>query len=248
VKGFFFDPAYLFLPFVYSIFTLLFAVTLMDKLIFSRYQLSLLDRYAESGVEVVGFVLNKHVTIRTSSFCCIESSRTYEVQYAYKSSELPDELLVKNKTYFRSNSADPFPERILSVLILPGLALSGTPKWEVDERHSEYGCLSRIIKGFFSGLFVVLGCARNAGILEAMFGAHEWIGYVFVLQIVVFLILVYALGRVQHSSDVESMLTEGESRETSTTDTDTMTANEYMQDTAFIEEGIEMLEAKAVKA
>lgn len=98
-------------------------------LIFLPKKFELHDAYLQSGVECIGIITHRQVTVRRTSVTRIETSRTYKIRYAYKAPG-SDTIYIKD---FVTVQKQELERRLVVVVVLPGQPKSGVAKFLLSE-------------------------------------------------------------------------------------------------------------------
>lgn len=110
------------------------------------------DAFLNSGVQTVGLVTHRRITVRRGSITRQELSRTFEMRYAYKA---PGSNVVFIKNFVTVRERD-LQRRLFAVVVLPGQDSSGVPKFLIEDYTMHPGLLFLLYLMAVSGLLLTV--------------------------------------------------------------------------------------------
>ena len=132
---------------------------LWHLLVFRPRQKKIHDAFRNSGVQTMGLVTHRKVTVVRGSLSRRELSRTFEMRYAYKA---PGTNVVYIKNFVTVKKRD-LQRRLFAVVVLPGQDSSGVPKFlVVDYKMHPVLC-------FFLYLVAVSGLVLTVYVFSFLF-------------------------------------------------------------------------------
>jgi hypothetical protein len=155
---------------VFSIVVVLWAfvpsVLFWDACLNTSGKKNLMDDYDSAGVETMAMVIRQQVTIHTRN--CAETHRTQRVHYAYQVPGSEDRLIFKQYEKKHCAGLEVLPPVGLIVKVLPGFPLSGLPKFQIDERGSDYGLAATVQRGVLALALVFLAAILLLAVTEML--------------------------------------------------------------------------------
>jgi len=131
-------------------------------LIFRPKRLALFDAYRHTGVDCLGIITHRKVTIRRGAVTGIEQGRSHQIRFAYKPPG-SDVIFIKD---FVLVQREQLQRRLIPVVVLPGRPDTGVPTFLIlPKRNRYFGALISAAFTCFS-IFVFAALVTYFGLLS----------------------------------------------------------------------------------